>query len=371
MIIPICSGILLGLSLIFDGYMENIFIIATTIIIYYYITNYKKQYKEIFIGLIISYFLVNIFSIIVLKDNINQNIVDYDEEVSIKKETAVVLLYDGEDRNYDLSERANEIYFEQGYKSYGNMVYNLNKFKRYYENLGSSDFKDTANEIAINLKEKLGKDYKVINSYLYTTPYFENVIKDIINQGYKEIVICPMFITQGKDFEVFNERLQKMQLSKLGVHIELTDLFYKSDNLAKSYKNEILGNIENKDLDAGVLLIGLEDENNLEQDIIFREKIKYYIEKEKSTKIQIKLPLLENNKNDIIKSGEQLLEFGIDILHVVIPTCTIDNMHNKNLVESILQELDGPEIKFHYIYPKDKVKILVEEIYTQISLIKK
>ncbi|EPZ60310.1 hypothetical protein H477_1143 [[Clostridium] sordellii ATCC 9714] len=46
-------------------------------------------------------------------------------------------------------------------------------------------------------------------------------------------------------------------------------------------------------------------------------------------------------------------------------------MHNKNLVESILQELDGPEIKFHYIYPKDKVKILVEEIYTQISLIKK
>lgn len=85
MIIPICSGILLGLSLIFDGYMENIFIIATTIIIYYYITNYKKQYKEIFIGLIISYFLVNIFSIIVLKDNINQNIVDYDEEVSIKR----------------------------------------------------------------------------------------------------------------------------------------------------------------------------------------------------------------------------------------------------------------------------------------------
>ena len=49
----------------------------------------------------------------------------------------------------------------------------------------------------------------------------------------------------------------------------------------------------------------------------------------------------------------------------------IDNMYNKNLVESILQELDTSEVKFHYIDPKDKVKILIEEIYTQISLIKK
>lgn len=33
--------------------------------------------------------------------------------------------------------------------------------------------------------------------------------------------------------------------------------------------------------------------------------------------IQIKLPLLENNKKDIIKSGEDLLEYGIDTLYVV------------------------------------------------------
>ncbi|MEG2983237.1 MAG: hypothetical protein RR835_00940 [Peptostreptococcaceae bacterium] len=369
MAIPICSGLLLGLSIIFDGYMENIFIIATTFVIYTYFAYYKNEYKKIICGVLIGFCMINIGIILFIKDDIKSNVLEV-EELN-KDETVVLLLYDGEDKNYNLSERANEIYFEQGYKAYLNSLYKLNKYKGYYEKLGSSDFKDTANEIAIGLGEKLGNDYKVINTYMYTNPYLENTLKGVVLQGYKDIILCPMFITEGKDFEVFNKRLQDMELSKYGINLELTDVFYKSNNLAKSYTDEILGNINDKDIDAGVLLIGLEDENNLEQDIIFREKIKYYIEKEKNAKIQIKLPLLENNKNDIIKSGEQLLEFGIDVLHVVIPTCTIDNMYNKNLVESILQELDGSDVKFHYIYPKDKVKILVEEIYNQISLIKK
>lgn len=369
MAIPICSGLLLGLSIIFDGYMENIFIVAVTIIIYTYFAYYKNGYKKFICGVLIGFFITNTGIILFVKDDIKSTVLEVDE--LHKNETVVLLLYDGEDRNYNLSERANEIYFEQGYKSYLTSLYNLNKYKGYYEKLGSSDFKDTANDIAVGLRGKLGNDYKVVNTYMYTKPYFENTLKEVISQGYKDVVLCPMFITEGKDFEVFNKRLQAMELSKYGINLEITDVFYKSNNLAKSYKNEILGNIEDEDIDAGVLLIGLEDENNLEQDIIFREKIKYYIEKEKNAKIQIKLPLLENNKNDIIKSGEQLLEFGIDVLHVVIPTCTIDNMYNKNLVESILQELEGSEVKFHYIYPKDKVKILVEEIYTQISLIKK
>ncbi|MCU9813677.1 hypothetical protein [Paraclostridium sp. AKS73] len=58
-------------------------------------------------------------------------------------------------------------------------------------------------------------------------------------------------------------------------------------------------------------------------------------------------------------------------MHIVIPTCTIDNMYNKNLVESILKELDTCEVRFHYIEPKDKVKILIDEMYTQILLIEK
>ena len=71
------------------------------------------------------------------------------------------------------------------------------------------------------------------------------------------------------------------------------------------YKDEMLKNITTKNKDIGVLLVGFQNENNLEQDILFREKIRTYIENEtqdeKYSYIQIKLPLLENNKNDIIK----------------------------------------------------------------------
>ena len=120
---------------------------------------------------------------------------------------------------------------------------------------------------------------------------------------------------------------------------------------------------------SGVLLIGLHNKNNLEQDVLFREKIKEYIkQEEKKIDVEIKLPLLENNKKDIIKSGEELLEYGINTLYVVLPTCTIDTMYTKHLVKSILEELDMGNTKFYYINPVKKMDVIVDELFTRISL---
>ena len=50
------------------------------------------------------------------------------------------------------------------------------------------------------------------------------------------------------------------------------------NNVKKSFGiDEILKNIRKSEEDSGVLLIGLHNKNNLEQDILFREKIKNYI----------------------------------------------------------------------------------------------
>ncbi|HSQ33678.1 MAG TPA: ferrochelatase, partial [Peptostreptococcaceae bacterium] len=221
---------------------------------------------------------------------------DFDEP---QDSTAVVLLFDGEDNTYHLKERANEIYQTTGYSSYLDMIVKLNKYKKVYESLGSSNFKDTSYQIADGLRNKLGGDYIVINSYLYTKPYFENTLEDLVSKGYKNIVICPMFITEGTDYKVFKNRLNKMELARHEVNINTTDVFYKSNTLAKGYKDEVLKNIRDKDAEVGVLLVGLNNENELEQDVLFREKIKEYILNEKKDNIQIKLPLLENNKKDI------------------------------------------------------------------------
>lgn len=366
MIIPICLGILIGFSMIFDGYIENIFIVATTISIYTYIVYCEKDYKKLFLGFIISYFIVNLIIVFFIKDNIK---IKSMESGDAQDETLVMLVYDGESKEYNAKERINEVYLKKGISGFLTGIYDLYKYKSYYKHLGKSEFKNDTYKISEGLRVKLGNKYKLIDSYMYTNPYFEKSIEEAIEIGYRKIIICPMFITEGKDFELLKKRLEKMKLNKYNINVKITDVLYKSDNLAKSYINEILENAKSNGLDSGIILIGLANENNLKQDIYFREKIRFYIEKEKNRKIQIKLPLLENNKDDIIKSGEQLLEYGIDILHVVIPTCTIDNMYNKNLVESILRELDTSGVRFHYIEPKDKANILINEIYNQILLI--
>lgn len=364
MIISILCWISIGLSIIFNGFIENIFLIIASILAYTYFLE-DKSFKNIIIGLLISFTIINISIIVFIKDKILLKDIELGET---QNETLVMLVYDGEDRNYNIGERANEIYNEKGNMSYITSIHDLYKHKNYYEKFGSSDFKDTTYEIESKLRNKLGEDYKVISTYMYTKPYFENMIQEVANLGYKDIIICPMFITEGNDFKLFKERINNLELSKYDLNINLTEVLYKSNDLAKAYSNEIVNHINYKDIDSGVLLVGLNNENNLEQDIIFREKIKHYLESQKNEQIQIKLPLLENNKKDIIKAGEELLEYGIDILYIVIPTCTVDTMHNKYLVETILEELNFNNTKFHYIDPKDKENILVEEIYTQISL---
>ena len=64
-----------------------------------------------------------------------------------------------------------------------------------------------------------------------------------------------------------------------------------------------------------------------------------------------------------------MLEYGINTLYVVLPTCTIDTMYTKHLVESILEELDMGDTKFYYINPDRKMDAIVEELFTRISLI--
>jgi hypothetical protein len=205
---------------------------------------------------------------------------------------------------------------------------------------------------------------------LYSEPYFENTIEEAVSQGYKNIIICPLFMTEGKDYEIFKNRYEKLNLISYNLtNVQILDSFYKSNNLALIYRNDILNKVKESESGAGVVLIGLQEHNNLEQDILFREKVKEYIEYEqKDIDIKIKLPLLENNKKDIIKSGEELLEYGINNLYIVAPTSIIDTMYTRHLVNSILEELDMGNTKFYYIDPPDKINTLVDTLYTKIIL---
>lgn len=370
MLISILLCLCFLLSFIFNGYIENIFIILSTILFYKKII-LDKDYKYLIVSFIISIVTVNFLIVFGFRNYINFK----DIKSSLdKKDTLVLLVSEGEDSRFNLKERATQIYYEKGYKSLLTGVKDLYNYKNYYNKLGSSNFKLDTEEIAQKLRYNLGDGYDVINTYMYSSPYFEKTMEEIVYQGYKNIIVCPLFMTEGRDYEIFKSRYEKLNLASHNlVGIEILEPFYKSNNLANLYKNEILNNVKTLENDAGILLVGLHNKNNLEQDILFREKIKTYIENEtqdKNIDIQIKLPLLENNKNDIIKSGEELLEYGIDTLYVVFPTCTIDTMYTKHLVKSIFENLDMGNTKFYYIDPDKKIDVIVDELFTRISLMK-
>ncbi|MGL4914463.1 MAG: ferrochelatase, partial [Romboutsia sp.] len=310
---------------------------------------------------------VNFILISVFRDHVNLEDISPQEE---REETVVLLISEGESKNYNLKERATQIYYDKGIKSYLSVSKDLYEYQDYYNEIGSSDFKEKTEQVASRLREKLDNNYKVVNSYLYSAPYFENSLEDIISKGYKNIILCPMFMTEGREYEIFKQRFDDLNLSTYNLsRVEILDTFYKSNKLATLYKDEIMKNID-KNKDVGVLMIGMQNKNNLEQDILFREKIQEYIEsEEKNNDIQIKLPLLENNKKDIIKAGESLLEYGIDELYVVIPTYIIDTIYTKHLAQSIFKELDMGNTKFYYIDPINKIDVIVDELFTRISLV--
>lgn len=319
----------LALSFILKGSYENIFIVLATIAFYKQVI-VNKNYKNLIYGALISFIGINLVISFIFKDYI---VIENTQPTKEKEETLVLLVSEGEDKNYNIRERSTQIYYEEGYKAMITGISNLYNYKSYYSKLGFSEFKHKAEEIAEKLRHSLGNGYRVVNSYMYSKPYFEYSVESIIEQGYTKIIICPLFMTEGTDYDVFMERYEELNLASRNIAgVEVLEPFYNANNLAQLYKDEILKNIRKSEEDSGVLLIGL------------------------------------HNKKDIIKSGEELLEYGISTLYVVAPTSTIDTMYTRHLVNSILEELDMGDTRFYYIDPPDKINTLVDTLYTKIIL---
>ncbi len=203
----------LALSFILKGSYENIFIVLATIAFYKQVI-VNKNYKYLIYGILISFIGVNLVISFIFKDYI---VIKDTEPIKEKKETLVLLVSEGEDKNYNIRERSTQIYYEEGYKAMFTGINSLYNYKSYYSKLGFSEFKHKAEEIAEKLRHSLGSGYRVVNSYMYSKPYFEYSVESIIEQGYKNIIICPLFMTEGTDYEVFIKRYEELNLASRNI----------------------------------------------------------------------------------------------------------------------------------------------------------
>ena len=359
-------GMCMFFALIFDGNIENVFLCIFAIGLYVvYIDNDLMHAIK---SIVISYLIVNLVMVLVFREKIIVSGVDLGS--TKKNQKAVLLVYDGEGERYNVRERAYEIYEREGLSSLLSMTYKLNSYKKMYKKFGYSQFKMETKKFREDLGQTLGPNYKIYNTNLFTKPYLEQQVNNLINIGYKEIIVCPMFLTQGKDYELLKKRLAVMELVKYEISIKTIDSFWNSKSLAQYYKDRVMELVKSKKYCHGVLIVGLEDKNNLNQDILFREKIKEYIADEKGYNIKIKLPLLENDKRDIIKYGEELLEYGINSLYLVIPTSIFETIYLKSLAQKVIDNLKIPDgTAYYYIGPCNNADVFLEELNNKIILL--
>ncbi|MFI3209824.1 MAG: hypothetical protein R3Y64_02030 [Peptostreptococcaceae bacterium] len=361
-IVLFCS---LFFSFIVKGNLENLLIVLFSCS-FYKVFIIDKNYKSLIYGFFISYFIVNFFIVFGIRDYI---LIREDEPTITKSQTLVLIVSEGENRTYNIRERATQIYQEKGYKSFFSSIFELNKYKNYYIDTGNSTFKKKTEEISKKLNNNLGSEYMVVNSYLFSAPYLEQMIEIVISRGYNKIIICPLFMTDGKDYDVFINRFKNVELASRNINeVSITTPFYDNDEIVELYKKDILRNIEKLNEDSGVLLVGLQNKNNIEQDILLRQKIQKSINDEKNDlDIKIKLPLLENNELDIVKSAEELLEYGIHSLYFVTPTTLLDTKYTENLVNKIYKQLDLGYTDFFYVDPEEEVDYIVDAIINKID----
>ena len=258
----------LAFSFILKGSYENIFIVLATMSFYKQVI-VNKNYKSLIYGVLISFIGVNLVISFIFKDYI---VIKEVQPVKEKEETLVLLVSEGENKNYNIKERSTQIYYEEGYKGMITGISNLYNYKSYYSKLGFSEFKHKAEEIAEKLRHSLGNGYRVVNSYMYSKPYFEYSVESIIEQGYKKIIICPLFMTEGTDYEVFMNRYEQLNLTSM--NIADVEVLEPKDSIDTEW--EILKAVNQERMAEGRNPLSLEKNLQMVADVRSKELQQYF-----------------------------------------------------------------------------------------------
>ncbi|AFS78302.1 cobalamin biosynthesis domain-containing protein [Gottschalkia acidurici 9a] len=114
--------------------------------------------------------------------------------------------------------------------------------------------------------------YKVYIGFLNSSNYIEESLVNIRNDGYKNVIVVPMFASKDESYNILENRIDKMKLFNLNMNIKYTEALGNSDKLVKSYMNKISKYIvKEKTSYTGVILIG-SGEGEIEEDLMFRKK---------------------------------------------------------------------------------------------------
>ncbi len=322
----------------------------------------------IFYGLSILFLYIQNYEMKLIKNN----------NVKIKSETAVLLVYKGECNKYNLPIQIRNIVLTSSKVDIIKTPFILYNNKIKFKAIGKSNYSESTKKMCNDVQTNLSNGYKVYCSYLYNKDYLEEVVFRIANDGYRRIIIVPMLLTDDDILNNIKSRVDSLKLYNLNIEVKYTNTFWDSERIAGVYLKKIWSNVNRKDIsNIGILLIGKGQKEygsemmikSYKQDLMFRNKIKkYLIGNFKFEENKIRLCWKDKIQPDYIYEIRNLLEYGVaEILCIYIdPSAT--NLDCFNIKNKILRKIELPEgVKVRIIDGMLVEDGLLNEINTRVE----
>lgn len=269
------------------------------------------------------------------------------------KGKAVMLVYEGEAEKYNLKKSIANIKEDRNLKDIILSPFILWSKKRYYNELGKSDYKENTLKVKNQLQDLLSDEFKVYLSYIYDTTYVEEALIQIVNDGYRDVIICPVILSDGQNLSILKSRIEKMKLFKLNITVKYTESLWDSETIENSYEELISQHIDDDNPgNTGIVLVGEGQRGyrknkylkGLKEDSMFRNRIKtklaesYHLNENK-----IKTGWFNYIEPNYMDSINTILEYNLGKVLIIYTKPSVTNIENIIITQKIRSRPDIPE----------------------------
>ncbi|MBF8982255.1 hypothetical protein IZY60_01755 [Lutibacter sp. B2] len=372
-------GVFLIIYMVSFGMIERYITIVFTIFIYLLIKNIKKMNMKS-IGIILVSIVVgmSVTSYSLFYFEYKSDHTDLQKSFEPKKNTAVLLVFEGEPAKYDLSILLKNIEKDKMYKYIFTTPFHLYKVKRTYEEMGNSGYEEMCNNIYLKLSNRLDEGYDIFLGYANNKLYYQDVIdKKIVKNNYKRIIVVPVTLTESKVYHrIVNDiTLKKTHLKE--IEFEFCDPLWNNKNIENSIVRRIINRKEGIDKEKiGIILLGEAFKEGSDKDNLLKN-----MKQEKIVIDHIKLKLKENefeerkilyantylNELQVKNFLEQLQSYGVEKFFIVNTGDIVDTIKNQYIIKKIVEHTKNMEgIDVCYIKGWGEDDLLIETLEFKI-----
>lgn len=341
--------------LVYEGVAEKVFFV---LFIYGCIRVYKgrssiKEPKDIALVFMFAFIVYILSTIVLFTQSYRMHLPDPSPHVK-REETAVLLVYEGESERYSVSKELQNLRKDRSLNNIVFAPFKLNQTKRDYNHIGRSIYRENTIVVQENLQNTLGNDYKVYIGYLKDSNYVEEVLIDIVNDGYHKVIIVPVFLTDGSSYDNLRKRVLEMRLINFKVSIKFTEALWNNEVVVQSYVNNITNFAKaERAVNTGVVLIGEGERkykkgqyiSGVKEDTTFRIRLKSSLVNQIGLQeSKIRLAWYNDLEPSYIGELRSILERGASEIFCVLIKAAPTDIENNRITREIKKRLDIPKV---------------------------